>query len=354
LVKEIIVLGELHQDLYYETDFYEDIVDKVTDQLVNFIHYNPDDLNRELIKKLVIRGINETPKKVLGYCFFKRGGNGNNSSEYLANLGISTKLMSVIGRGSEWMYPELKDLGINTDYVFQINEITPVSTIIRSKFTTKIHLAPNLKDKMSFDGIIIKEDAFENAKLIFSTPIAEKFIHLFEKGAQMGLITAFNIERQKVQSMEELSNLIKRRYDIFFLNVKDAFIILGEKMPIDLIDQQFKQYANIRVYTAGNEGSYVITDNFSLSYPGIEVEAIIDRTGAGDCYAAGFLTKICHLIENISELHELIETKNSTKLKEILTSCIEYATYAAIYKITKQTIPNKDELDKFINDFYIN
>jgi sugar/nucleoside kinase (ribokinase family) len=354
LIEDVIVLGELHQDLYYETEYYEEIVQKVTDQLINFIHYNPDDLNRELLRKAVMRGIAETPKKVLGFCYFKRGGNGNNSSEFLSSLGAPTKLMSVIGRGSEWMYPELKNLGINTDYIFQIDEITPVSTIIRSKFTTKIHLVPNLKNKMSFKGIIIKDEAFENTKIIFSTPIAEKFIHLFERGSKLGLITAFNIERQKIQSLEELSKLIKKRYDIFFLNLKDALIILDEKLPIEYIDQHFKQYAYIRVYTAGSKGSYVITDNFSLSYPGIEVKAIVDRTGAGDCYAAGFLTKIYNLIENKYELHKLIKNNNAAKLKEILKICIEYASYAAIYKITKQTIPNKNEMDKFVKEFRIN
>ena len=250
------------------------------------------------------QSFSDTPKKIIGQCYFKRGGNGNNSSEYLAKLGIPTKLISIIGRGSEWMIPELQQLGINTDAIHQINEITPVSTIIKSNFTTKIHLAPNLKDKMNFEGIQIKDDIFEDAKLIFSTPIAEKFIRIFEKGANANLITAFNIETQKVSEIEELSSLIKKRYHFFFLNLKDAYRISKKTGPIEEIDKFYEKFAEVRIYTAGKDGSHILTDNFKLFYPGIEIKEIIDRTGAGDCYAAGFLATLMNSVDDKERLEQ--------------------------------------------------
>jgi len=353
--ENLIVLGELHQDLYYETDFYEQIVQKIVDRIFNFIRYNPDDLmNRRILDRLVKGGINDTPKKVEGHCFFKRGGNGNNSSEYLAGFGIPTKLISIIGRGSKWMYPELNQLGINTDAIFKIDEITPVSTIIKSKFTTKIHLAPNLKDKMNFEGIDINDEIFKGAKLIFSTPIAEKFIKLFERASQLGLITAFNIETQKVKNLEELSALINNKYDIFFLNLKDAKIILNDKIGLEEVENYLKNFAQIRIYTAGKDGSHIFTDNFNLFFPGVSVGAVIDRTGAGDCYAAGFLAKFFNSVKDKSELNLLLKPENSEKLKSILESCGKHGTYSAIYKITKQNPPTPEILEDFMNNFKIN
>ncbi|MFX1493011.1 MAG: carbohydrate kinase family protein [Promethearchaeota archaeon] len=349
--KKLIVLGELHQDLYYESVFYEQLVEKIVANLLSFIRYNPDDLNTNILEKIIKTSFSETPKKIVGHCFFKRGGNGNNSSEYIIKLGIPTRLISVIGRGSEWMISELKELGIDTRFIFQIDEITPVSTIIKSNFTTKIHLAPNLKNKMNFEGISIDETAFKDGKMIFSTPIAHKFINLFKKASKLGLITAFNIETQKIQKIEQLNELIQEQEDIFFLNLRDAYVILDNKVPIDEIDQKFGKFAKIRIYTAGKDGSYVITDNFTIAFPGIEVASIIDRTGAGDCYAAGFLTKLYELVEDKKALDGLITSNNSSKLKEILQKCAKYATFAAIYKITKQTAPTKEEMEIFIQKF---
>ena len=316
MLKQIVVLGELHLDLYYESDFYEQLVDKIGNRLKQFIKYNPDDLNRKLIERIIKNGFSDTPKKIIGHCYFRRGGNGNNSSEFLAKLGVPTRLISIIGRGSEWMYDELKALDINTDAIFQIDEITPVSTIIKSSFTTKIHLAPNLKNKMSFEQIEIDNEIFKDAKIIFTTPIAKKFIEIHERASQLDLITAFNIETQKVQALQQLNQLIKQRYDLFFLNLKDAYLILkNNQLSITEIDEKFKLYAKIRVYTSGNKGSYIITDYFLLHFPGIEVSDIVDRTGAGDCYAAGFLTKLYQTVLMVYSLTMVIIT-----LFQIITS----------------------------------
>jgi sugar/nucleoside kinase (ribokinase family) len=350
---KMIVVGELHQDLYYESKFYENLVDKIVDRLRSFFRYNPDDFSKKILSSLVKKGFGDTPKKIIGNCYFKRGGNGNNSSEFLANLGVPTKLVSVVGRGSEWMYPELEELGIDTSDIYQIDEITPVSTIIKSNFTTKIHLAPNLKNKMNFENLELKPDIFDNGKIIFSTPIAKKFIDIFERAAAQKLITAFNIETQKIRDMDKLNRLIKDRYHIFFLNVKDAYFILDEKTSIDKVDSIFKKYAKIRVYTAGKDGSYIITDHFKIHFEGIEVDAVVDRTGAGDCYAAGFLTKLHQLIQDSAELNALLDENNKEELKGVLKQCGDLATYSAIYKITQQQPPTLEELNAFKKEFEI-
>ncbi|MFO8018918.1 MAG: carbohydrate kinase family protein [Promethearchaeia archaeon] len=349
----VVVVGELHQDLYYESDFYENLVSKIVDRLRTFFRYNPDDFSKKVLTRLVKKGFEDTPKKIIGNSYFKRGGNGNNSSEFLANLGVPTKLVSVVGRGSEWMYPELEELGIDTDDIYKIDEITPVSTIIKSDFTTKIHLAPNLKNQMNFQSVDLKADIFTNGKIIFSTPIAKKFINIFEKAADQGLITAFNIETQKIRSIDKLNRLINRRYHIFFLNLRDAYFILDKKISVEEVDAIFNKYAKIRVYTAGKEGSYILTDDFKIHYEGIEVDAVVDRTGAGDCYAAGFITKLYQFVEDHAELDQLLEEKKVNSLKKILKECGKLATYSAIYKITKQKPPTMDELEGFGQEFDI-
>ena len=77
---------------------------------------------------------------------------------------------------------------------------------------------------------------------------------------------------------------------------------------------------------------------------------MLDRTGAGDCYAAGFLLKIHELVENKQDLFEKLEKKNIEKLKSLLKECVKFATFSASYKISKQVAPTLDELNKFIKE----
>jgi sugar/nucleoside kinase (ribokinase family) len=206
---------------------------------------------------------------------------------------------------------------------------------------------------MNFENVDLKRDIFTDGKIIFSTPIAEKFIAIFEKAAEQGLITAFNIETQKIRELEKLNRLIRTRYDIFFLNVKDAYFILDKKTSIEEVDKVFKQYAKIRVYTAGKKGSYILTDHFKIHYEGVEVAAVVDRTGAGDCYAAGFLTKLYKSIEDRTQLENLLIKKNKEELRNILKQCGKLATYSAIYKITQQKPPTFEELEDFDKEYKI-
>lgn len=344
----ILVLGEVHLDLYYENDFFEELVDKIVNRIYNFLSHNPDDFSRYLLKKLIVEVFSKLPKKIVSKAFINRGGNGNNSAESLSKLGIPVKLISVIGIGTEWMIKELTNAGINAEDIYNIEELTPISTIIKSNITTKIFLAPELKDKMNFEGIIIPEENYRDYKIIFTTPYAEKYQHIFEKCHELDMITAFNIELQKFDNLEQLNSVLKHRYDILFINLEDALYLINKKCELKEADDIFKKWARIRIYTKGHAGSSILTDTITeIEVPIVKVD-VIDRTGAGDCYAAGFLTKIYELVRNKTNLNILLLEKNSKELENVLNQCGLFASYTSAYKISKQKAPNKKEIENFI------
>jgi hypothetical protein len=62
----IIVIDDLNKELYYETNFHDEVIEEIVSQLTNFIRYNPDDLRKEVLKKIVTRAFSNTPKKIIG------------------------------------------------------------------------------------------------------------------------------------------------------------------------------------------------------------------------------------------------------------------------------------------------
>ena len=63
---KITVLGELNKELYNESNFYDKVIEEIVSQLVNFIRYNPDDVGKDVLKKIVTKGFSKMPNKIIG------------------------------------------------------------------------------------------------------------------------------------------------------------------------------------------------------------------------------------------------------------------------------------------------
>ncbi len=84
--------------------------------------------------------------------------------------------------------------------------------------------------------------------------------------------------------------------------------------------------------TLGHEGSYIVSHDGIEKIPSFEVP-VVDTTGAGDAYAAGFI--------------------HSYKQNLSLSACGKYAAACAALQITlsnaRDGMPRKDEIEEFNN-----
>jgi sugar/nucleoside kinase (ribokinase family) len=99
----------------------------------------------------------------------------------------------------------------------------------------------------------------------------------------------FCVERHRASFVE----LIRDHVDILFANEQEI-ISLYEADDFDGALQQVRQNAGIAALTRSEKGSVIVAGDEVHVVNAKPVNEIIDTTGAGDLYAAGFLFGLTH------------------------------------------------------------
>jgi fructokinase len=100
----------------------------------------------------------------------------------------------------------------------------------------------------------------------------------------MSLSDIFCVTRHK----EDFYNLLKNDLDILIGNENEINELTNKKNLLDSISQ-LKELDKLIVITRSENGSVAIKNNEIINCDSIKVDKVLDLTGAGDLFAAGFL-----------------------------------------------------------------
>ena len=100
----------------------------------------------------------------------------------------------------------------------------------------------------------------------------------------MSLSDIFCVKRHK----EDFYNLLRNDLDILIGNENEINTLTGKKNLLDSINQ-LKKLNKLIIITRSEHGSIAIKDSEIIKCESIKVNKILDLTGAGDLFAAGFL-----------------------------------------------------------------
>jgi sugar/nucleoside kinase (ribokinase family) len=106
-----------------------------------------------------------------------------------------------------------------------------------------------------------------------------------EAGGQVALTLSdsFCVERH----LDEWVTLVGEQVDVLFGNADEVQVLCGASF--DEAVHQLRQRVDVAVITRGAAGSLVATADELVEVPAEPVTNLVDTTGAGDLYAAGFL-----------------------------------------------------------------
>jgi fructokinase len=100
----------------------------------------------------------------------------------------------------------------------------------------------------------------------------------------MSLSDTFCVTRHK----QDFYNLLKNDLDILIGNENEINELTGKKNLLDSINQ-LKEFDKLIVITRNDKGSLAIKNNEVINCESVKVDKVLDLTGAGDLFAAGFL-----------------------------------------------------------------
>ena len=140
----------------------------------------------------------------------------------------------------------------------------------------------------------------------------------------MSLSDQFCVERHKNQFLD----LVKNKLDIVFANEQEILSLTDSKSFNDVISYSKNLDKNI-IITRGENGAVSIRGNEIVEFSAKKNLKIVDLTGAGDLFAAGFL----HGLINKMSMKECLA--RGTELSSIIIQkigariliCINYKKY---------------------------
>jgi ribokinase len=231
------------------------------------------------------------------------GGNGANVAVGLARLGIKTALFAETGDDefSLKIINALEKEGLDRKYITQArNETASISIAINYEGDRTMFVQHVRRDhRFEFAGV--------RAEFVYLTALGhawkDAYLNALDYCVQNGSKLAFNPGSLQLREGGEILQKVLRSAEHVFLNKEEAErIVFGSEKPgltgrdyIRSLSEKVRALGpRNAVITDGGNGSYAQDSNGSFYVEKPVATKVVERTGAGDGYTAGFLGAIIH------------------------------------------------------------
>ena len=206
----------------------------------------------------------------------------------------------------------LQDINVNFSYLEKNEDLSTGASIILITPDSERTMCTYLGISSHLSADDINENNIVDHELIFlegylwDKGISEKmFKHAISIAKKnkvkiaMSLSDIFCVTRHK----QDFNNLLKNDLDILIGNENEINELANKKNLLDSVNQ-LKELDKLIVITRSENGSMAIKNNEIINCNSIKVKEVLDLTGAGDLFAAGFLKEY---LDN-SDIKKCLET----------------------------------------------
>ena len=227
------------------------------------------------------------------------GGSVANTMSGIAYLKGSPSFIGKVNSDSfgEIYRKSLEDVNVNFSYLQKNENLSTGASIIlitpdsERTMCTYLGISSHLSEEDINENKIINNELIFLEGYLWDKGISEKmFKHVINIAKKnkvkiaMSLSDIFCVTRHK----KDFYNLLKHDLDMLIGNENEINELANQKNLLDSINQ-LKQLNKFIVITRSENGSLAVKDNEIVNCNSVKVDKVLDLTGAGDLFAAGFL-----------------------------------------------------------------
>lgn len=271
---DVVGLGALNVDLIYEVDLASLGLAAGRERVGSFEEFK--DILRSLKREGKLR-------------MRSGGGSAANTVYALGKMGISSGLVGKVGQDEEgdFLLQDLQKAGVDTSRVTRNKRSGLCIVLLGRKRDRSILILPGANDSLSYPEIdldyVNKAEFLHMSSFLGEIPFHMQKEVVVRAGAKISFDPG---EPHAIRGIKELAPIFKRCF-ILFPSGREIETITGKNYKEgarELLEYGIK----IIACTLGEKGSYILSRDVELQIPPFKTQ-VLDTTGAGDVYAAGFL-----------------------------------------------------------------
>lgn len=237
------------------------------------------------------------------------GGKGSNQAVAAARLGSEVSFLTAVGEDDfgEQALQLWQDEGIDVSHVVRTDAATMVGIIlVEADGENRIVIAPGALDRLTPQHVDAFASTIASSKLVVVSleiplPVA---MAALKTAHEAGVTTLLN-----PAPAQELPTEVWDWVDVVTPNASEARTVLGLSPDAavsneELVDKLREVYAGAVVMTLGSEGALVDESGRRFHVPPVEVDQVVDTTGAGDTFTGA----LAHRLESGDDLEAAVRT----------------------------------------------
>ena len=230
---------------------------------------------------------------------YETGGDAANEAVILSRLGHQSSLISMIGQDmlGDFVLSRMKENHVDTRFIIRPDQIQTTTSLVLIHENGERNFVANRGGNAYFKNEYVNLDALQNADVIsiasFFTNQAfdDALPDILKQAKQIGAMTTGDMLYREGYTLEKAKDYL-HYFDFVFPNYEEAAQVTQKKELGDIASEFQAHGVKNVIIKIGARGCYIQTASESFIVPAYQGATMVDSTGAGDNFAAGFIAAL--------------------------------------------------------------